>query len=143
MFTDAIELAVAVLGLGMVGFSIRQARAKGAAASLQMAAGGFLLMGASAIGIVGFVVGLVFSPMAWVGVGMLALAGVLFTVGQKVEAPSGKDKGSDEVTPSADEPAGEVTSGKGKGKGKKGAEDTASDGDLDDIEAILRKHGIE
>lgn len=140
MFTDAIELAVAILGLGLVVLSVRQARAKGWAASLQMAAGGFLLMGAAAIGIVGFVVGLVFSPMAWLGVGMLAVAGVLFATGQKLEAPSGKSKKTDSLTESAGGSKGEITpSPKGKGKSK-GA---TGDPELDDIEAILRRHGIE
>lgn len=137
MFTDAIEIAVAVVGLGLVALSVRQGRAKDWAASLQMAAGGFLLMGASAIGIVGFVVGLVFSPLAWIGVGMLALAGILFATGQKLEAPSGaKAKRTDEVG-AASGSAGEVSAGKGKSKASSG------DSEFDDIEAILRKHGIE
>ncbi|PSK99132.1 hypothetical protein CLV30_11833 [Haloactinopolyspora alba] len=147
MLTDAIEVAVAVVGLGLVVLSFRQGRAKGWAASLQMAAGGFLLMGASAIGVVEFVVGLVFSPLAWAGVGMLAIAGVLFTVGQKLEGPSGKkSKGTDEVPQSRDA-AGEVAEAPKteapKGKGKKKASESSGDSDLDDIEAILRKHGIE
>lgn len=118
--------------------SVRQARAKGWAASLQMAAGGFLLMGASAIGIVGFVAGLVFSPVAWVGVGMLAVAGLLFAAGQKLEVPKDSDKPG-AVTESGPAPKGAVDAGPKRG-GKKQA---AADPELDDIEAILRRHGIQ
>ncbi|SEF08765.1 hypothetical protein [Jiangella alba] len=138
MFTDAIEIAVAALGLGLVVLSVRQARAKGWAASLQMAAGGFLLMGASAIGIVGFVVGLVLSPMAWIGVGMLAVAGLLFVTGQKLEVPkdSAKPKSVGESGPA---PKGAVDAGPKKGK----KQQASGDPELDDIEAILRRHGIQ
>ncbi|WP_026877467.1 hypothetical protein [Jiangella gansuensis] len=136
MFTDAIEIAVAAVGLGLVVLSARQARTKGWAASLQLAAGGFLLMGAAAVGIVGFVVGLVFSPLAWVGVGMLALAGVLFAGGQKLEG-----RGSGAVAESGPAPKGAVDPApKRQPKGSKGS---AADPELDDIEAILRRHGIE
>lgn len=139
MFTDAIELAVAIAGLGLVIMAIRQAGAKGWAGSLQMAAGGFLLMGAAAIGIVGFVVGLVFSPLAWLGVASLAAAAGLFAVGQRLEGRSAPEA----VTERGAKPKGQVTQApkaKGKAKGGKAA---ASDPELDDIEAILRKHGIE
>ncbi|PZF84936.1 hypothetical protein [Jiangella anatolica] len=139
MFTDAIEIAVAALGLGLVVLSVRQARAKGWAASLQMAAGGFLLMGASAIGIVGFVVGLVLSPMAWIGVGMLAVAGLLFAAGQKLEVPKGSAKPS-AVGESGPAPKGAVDAGPKKGRKQQAA---AGDPELDDIEAILRRHGIQ
>lgn len=139
MFTDAIELTVAVLGLGLVVLSIKQGGTKGWAGSLQMAAGGFLLMGAAAVGMVGFVVGLVFSPLAWIGVGMLAAAGVLFTVGQRLEGSSAK---GGEVTESGKKPKGEVApSPKSESKGS--SKGSTGDDELDDIEAILRKHGIE
>lgn len=138
MFTDAIEIAVAILGLGLVVLSVRQARAKGWAASLQMAAGGFLLMGASAIGIVGFVAGLVLSPVAWIGVAMLGVAGLLFAAGQKLEVP--KDAKPGAVTESGPAPKGAVDSGPKRGKKQQAA---GGDPELDDIEAILRRHGIQ
>lgn len=140
MFTDAIEIAVAILGLGLVVLSVRQARAKGWAASLQMAAGGFLLMGASAIGIVGFIAGLVLSPVAWAGVIMLGIAGLLFTVGQKLEVPKGSAK-ADAVGESGPAPKGAVDAG--PKRGKKQQQSSTGDPELDDIEAILRRHGIQ
>lgn len=135
MFTDAIEIAVAALGLGLVVLSGRQARVKGWGASLQMAAGGFLLMGAAAVGIVGFIVGLVFSPLAWIGVGMLALAGVLFVSGQKLEGRGGPKPGV--VTEAPGQPKGAV-----EATPKRADKSAAGDSELDDIEAILRRHGI-
>ncbi|RIQ27350.1 hypothetical protein DY240_09770 [Jiangella rhizosphaerae] len=120
--------------------SVRQARAKGWAASLQMAAGGFLLMGASAIGIVGFVVGLVLSPMAWVGVGMLAAAGLLFAAGQKLEVPKASAT-ADAVGEAGPAPKGAVDAG--PRRGRKQQQSSTGDPELDDIEAILRRHGIQ
>ncbi|TDC47997.1 hypothetical protein E1212_22665 [Jiangella ureilytica] len=140
MFTDAIEIAVAALGLGLVVLSVRQARAKGWAASLQMAAGGFLLMGASAIGIVGFIAGLVFSPVAWIGVGLLAVAGLLFVTGQKLEVPKDSAKPG-AVGESGPAPKGAVDAGPKRGTKQQQA--SSGDPELDDIEAILRRHGIQ
>ncbi len=137
--TDAIEFAVAILGLGLVVLSVRQARAKGWAASLQMAAGGFLLMGASAIGIVGFIAGLVLSPVAWVGVGLLAVAGLLFAAGQKLEVPKGSAK-SRALSESGPAPKGAVDPAPKRGKKQQAP---ADDPETDDIEAILRRHGIQ
>lgn len=133
MFTDLIEIAVAVGGVGLVAWSVKQARAKGWSGSLQMAAAGFLLMGASAIGVVEFLVGIVLSPLAWLGVIALGIAGVLFVVGQGLE---GRGKGRPAVESDESEPRGAVESGKGKA-------DSATDDDLAEIEEILRRRGIE
>ncbi|WP_129665297.1 cellulose synthase [Phytoactinopolyspora endophytica] len=136
-----ISILVAVLGTGMVGLAIRELRTKGAAASMQMAAFGLLLVGSSAVGLVRFVTQLVFNPLAWVGVGLLSLAGVLFVVGQKLEGPSDKPKKTKEVDSSKEKPAVEpAPKRKGKDKDKASA---GGDDDFDDIEAILRKHGID
>lgn len=129
-----LSIAVAVLGTGMVAVAVREARGKGAAAALQMAAFGFLLIGASATGLVRLMTTLVFNPLAWMGVGFLCLAGVLFLVGQKIEGPSEKPKKAKQVEEPGKKPAVEPGS-KQKSQSK--------DDDFDDIEAILRKHGIE
>ena len=142
VFADIVSIAVAAAGVGLLVLAIRQARAKGAAAALQMAAGGFLLVGASAVGIVDFLVGVVLSPLGWLGIGSIALAGVLFVVGQKLEgrAPKGR-----EAVTEAGSGAGALTetpkpTSKPKGRGKPAA---STDDDMADIEALLRKHGIE
>lgn len=130
-----ISIAVAVLGAGMVAGAIREVRTKGAAAAFQLAAFGALLIGASATGLVRFMTTLVFNPLAWIGVGFLSLAAVLFVIGQKLEGPSEKPGKTKQVEGSGRRPAVDPAP-----KRKNAAQ---SDDDFDDIEAILRKHGIE
>jgi len=125
---DVISIAIAALGAGLVVLSVPRARSKGAAAALQLAAVGFLLMGASAVGIVGFVAGIALSPLAWLGIVSLALAGVLFVVGQRLEGRHSKRQ-----------PA--ATTGRAQ-KGQVAAKPAAAEEDFSDIEAILKKHGI-
>jgi hypothetical protein len=124
---DAISIAIAAVGAILVALSIRRARSKGAAAALQQAAVGFLLVGASAIGIVGFLAGIALSPLAWLGIVSLALAGVLFIVGQRLEGRRPTRQAVKTGRPTK----GEVT-----------AKAPAADDDFSDIEAILKKHGI-
>jgi membrane protein implicated in regulation of membrane protease activity len=124
---DAISIAIAAVGAVLVALSIRRARSKGAAAALQQAAVGFLLMGASAIGIVGFLAGIALSPLAWLGIVSLALAGILFVVGQRLEGRQPTRRAATTGRPTK----GEVT-----------AKAPAAEDDFSDIEAILKKHGI-
>lgn len=127
MLQDAISIAIAAVGAVLVALSIRRARSKGAAAALQQAAVGFLLLGASAIGIVGFLAGIALSPLAWLGIVSLALAGVLFVLGQRLEGRQPTRQAAKTGRPTK----GEVT-----------AKAPAADDDFSDIEAILKKHGI-
>jgi apolipoprotein N-acyltransferase len=124
---DVISIAIAAIGAGLVVVSVRRARSKGAAAALQLAAVGFLLMGASAIGIVGFLAGIALSTLAWLGIISLALAAVLFVVGQRVEGP---------------QPAGRAAATARATKGEVTTKAPVEEDDFSDIEAILKKHGI-
>jgi hypothetical protein len=124
---DVISIAIAAIGAGLVVVSVRRARTKGAAAALHLAAIGFLLMGASAIGIVGFLAGIALSPLAWLGIVSLALAGVLFVVGQRLEGR---------------QPTRPAATTRRPAKGEVTAKAPAAEDDFSDIEAILRKHGI-
>lgn len=100
---------------------------------------------------------LVFKPTVWAGVGVLALAVVLFVVtriaGRRSGVRSGggsrevtRPGGAPAVAPSASTaalgPGGrtEGTSGAKQGKRKAGADDGLSD--FKDVEEILRRHGI-
>jgi hypothetical protein len=130
---DLIAIGVAAVGAGLVGLSVRQARSKGWAASLQLAAGGFLLMGASAIGFVEFLAGIVFSPLAWLGVVGLGISGVLFVAGQRLEGRAPKSARKQVRSASGGEALPAAPSRKSG----------AVDDDLADIEAILKKHGIQ
>lgn len=139
MLTNLIELAVALGGGGMVALAVKQAPQKGWAGSLQMAAGGFLLIGAAAIGIIGFLAGLVLNPLAWLGIVALGIAGVLFVAGQRLEGRSAGRK-------AADAPDGTATKAV-RGKQAKAVEgkkaQPAVDDDMAEIEEILRRHGIQ
>jgi membrane protein implicated in regulation of membrane protease activity len=139
MLTNLIELAVALGGGGMVALAVKQARQKGWAGSLQMAAGGFLLIGAAAIGIIGFLAGLVLNPLAWLGIVALGIAGVLFVAGQRLEGRSAGRK-------AAGAPDGTATKAV-KGKQAKAVEgkkaQPAVDDDMAEIEEILRRRGIQ
>jgi hypothetical protein len=126
---DLISIAVAAGGVGLVALAVRQARSKGWAGSLQLAAGGFLLMGASAIGIVGFLAGIVLSPLAWLGVVALGLAGVLFIAGQRLEGRTPK--------------AADRQAVKRRPQTAVEAKPPAVDDDMAEIEEILRRHGIQ
>lgn len=135
MLSDLIAIAVAVGGGGLVAVAIKQARAKGWAGSLQMAAAGFLLMGAAAIGIVGFLAGIVLNPLAWLGVISLGVAGVLFAVGQRLEGRAAA-KGKPAVDSGKQQSAQpEAVEGRKR--------ESAIDEDMAEIEEILRRHGIE
>ncbi|MGH8823432.1 MAG: hypothetical protein ACRDVN_03020 [Jiangellaceae bacterium] len=129
MLQDLISIAVAAGGAGLVALAVRRSRSTGWAGSLQLASIGFLLMGASAIGVVGFLAGIVLSPLAWLGVIALAIAGVLFVVGQRLEG-RGRRGGAVE----GKQPPGRAVAAKPAAD---------ADDDLADIEAILRKHGIQ
>jgi hypothetical protein len=124
---DVISIAIAALGVGLVALSVRRTRSKGAAGAMQLAALGFLLVGASAVGVVSFVAGIALSPLAWLGIVSLALAGVLFVVGQRLEGRQ---------SPRQAESTGRTA------KGELAKKSPPAEEDFSDIEAILKKHGI-
>ena len=88
--------------------------------------------------IAGWAVRLVFSPLVWAGIMLAGVSVVLFGVsaamrrrgvgGRKADGTKEKSLPADRSTPPARPPA---------------AKGTADDDDMDDIEAILRKHGIQ
>lgn len=139
MLTDAIEIAVAVGGAGTIVLAFRQAKSKGWAGSLQMMAVGLLLIGASAVGIVGFLAGIVLNPLKWLGVVAMGLGAVLFIAGQRLEGKrglAGRDKSEDETSSKKSAKPKEV-------EDKKQDSAAGTDDDMSDIEDILRRHGIE
>ncbi|MBD0292146.1 MAG: hypothetical protein ICV70_01050 [Jiangellaceae bacterium] len=126
MLQDAVSIAVAAVGAVLILLALRRAKSKGWASALQLAAGGFLLVGAAAVGIVEFLAGVALSPLAWAGIAALAVAAVLFVVGQRLEPR----RAARTAKPDASRPASRPVTA------------TAEDEDFSDIEAILKKHGI-
>jgi membrane protein implicated in regulation of membrane protease activity len=105
-----------------------------------MAAGGFLLMGAAAIGIIGFLAGLVLNPLAWLGIVSLGIAGVLFVTGQRLEGRSPGREAKGAADGARDKPA--VKGKQAKAVEGKKAQPTVDD-DMAEIEDILRRRGIQ
>ena len=145
MLTDLIAIAVAVGGGGMIFTAFRQAKTKGWAGSLQMMAGGLLLIGAAAIGIVGFIAGIALNPLKWLGVVAMGLGAAMFVAGQRLEGNRGilrrRDK-ADRESSAADKPAKPAKPKQVEGR-KSDSAMAGMDEDMAEIEEILRRRGID
>ncbi|MCZ7461411.1 hypothetical protein [Streptomyces sp. WMMC940] len=150
MIAETICAAVSAAGLGIAAVAAYRKRFLTAA---RIAAYALVPLGLVLTGVVEWAAGTVFSPTAWVGVGVLGAAFGLFMTTRAVErrrlarASAEDGAGPRPVAPSASAPAvgraGRPTAGSGgaaKAKGKPSAAGT--DDDFSDIEAILKKHGI-
>jgi hypothetical protein len=132
-----ISMAVTVLGL--VG-SWAAAKRRGAASGLRGAAWSLVPLGAYLTGLTKFLSDLVFSPVKWAGVAVLALGGVLYaTSGVMLRrgvdaAPADRRGGS-----GGDAPKGAPAGGTPKAVDKRAP---GIDSDLAEIEQILKNRGI-
>jgi hypothetical protein len=149
---QALGITLTLLGL-VVSFLLWKRR--GAAAGLRGVAWSLLPAAAGLTGtlrllwqigdsVVNWAVRLVFSPVVWLGIVLAGVSAVLFGVSAAMRSrASGAADGTSK--PASELPA-DRSARKAKGpsgapaKGK--AQPAAQDDDLDDIEAILRKHGI-
>ena len=102
------------------------------------------------VGIVGILVGLMFNPLVWAGVVLAGLMVVLYVasglmksrgIGVKPGARP-QDKAQPEGAPAAAE-SGQPDAGQVNAPQPKQAKKDDGDENFDDIEALLRKHGIE
>ncbi len=139
---QAVGLTLTVLGLAL---SVLLWRRRGAASGLRAAAWALLPLAAALTGVLRLVwevtdsvltwaTRLVFSPTVWIGIAVTGVAAGLFAVsGLLRRRTSRKSPRSDASLPAtrSSAPAAQQPSGSG-----------AADDDMDDIEAILRKHGI-
>ena len=85
--------------------------------------------------VVSWAVRLVFSPMVWLGVAMAGLSLVLFAVSAAMRARGVGSKSRSK--PDDDQPEALP-----RQRSSRRAEPAVQDKDMEDIEAILRKHGI-
>jgi hypothetical protein len=149
---QALGITLTLLGL-VVSFLLWKRR--GAAAGLRGVAWSLLPAAAGLTGtlrllwqigdsVVNWAVRLVFSPVVWLGIVLAGVSAVLFGVSAAMRSrASGAAEGTRKPAP---ELPADRSSRKAKGpsgapaKGK--AQPATQDDDLDDIEAILRKHGI-
>jgi hypothetical protein len=129
--------------VGLV-LSVLVGRRRGAAAGLR-AAGWSLLPAAAGLtgtlrliweigdSIVSWAVRLVFSPVVWLGIALAGASLVLFAVSAAMRARGVGSRQPSRATPDKALP---------RERSSKAAEPAVQDKDMDDIEAILRKHGI-
>ncbi|GFH38631.1 hypothetical protein [Streptomyces pacificus] len=150
MLAETICAAVSAAGLGVAAVAAYRKRFLAAA---RIAGYALVPLGLVLTGVVEWAAGTVFSPTAWVGVGLLGAAWGLFLATRAVErrrlarASAADGSGPRAAAPSASAPAlggaarGAVQPGSSpKPKGKQSA--AGADDDFSDIEAILKKHGI-
>jgi hypothetical protein len=140
----ALGLTVTLLGLAA---SFVLARRRGAAAGLRLAGWSLLPLAAALTGllrVIGVVVDavvvwagrLVFSPVVWAGVVLAGVAVLMILAAGVLRARQGPGK------PAAPVRGKDTSKGGAKDPARDPASNAAGDEDMDDIEAILRRHGI-
>ena len=134
-FLFSISLAVTVLGL--VG-SWAAVRKRGVASGMRGAAWSLVPLGAYLTGLTKFLADLVFSPVKWAGVIVLALGAVLYMTSGVMLRKGG---GTSEVESEPKKKAQRAPSG-GAPKGAIEKRQPATDPDLAEIEQILKNRGI-
>ncbi|WP_171170225.1 hypothetical protein [Streptomyces sp. I05A-00742] len=151
MLTSTVCAAVSAGGLGI---ALLTAYRKRFLAATRIAAFALIPIGLVMTGIIDWVTDLVFKPTVWAGFGVLALSALLFLVSRAAERRTGGRS-----VPAADRPDALApgASAPSLGAGRQGGADRAkaapkaapktkgrknSGGEFDDIEAILKKHGI-
>jgi hypothetical protein len=133
----AISLGITVLGL-VISWGVY--RRRGAAPGLRGAALSLVPLAAAMTGVTGFVVDLAFSPAKWAGVGVAALAVMLYlTSGVMLSRRAGSASARGETGG----PQETKAAGKRGAKAPKAVEPAANaDPEMAEIEAILRNRGI-
>ncbi|MCA1219394.1 hypothetical protein [Streptomyces sp. 8L] len=152
MIAETICAAVSAAGLGIAAVTAYRKRFLTAT---KIAAFALVPIGLAMTGVVKWVAHTAFSPTAWAGFGVLAIAVVLFLITRAVDRRSGmtrkerrqaaKAQRRDAVAPAASAPslgAGSKQAAQAADAAQpKGATRQKPD-DFSDIEAILKKHGI-
>lgn len=143
MLTETVCAAVSAGGLGI---ALLTAYRKRFLTATRIAAYSLIPIGLVMTGIVKAVTKLAFDPVAWVGVGILALSALLFLAskaagrrgtGSRKERKAMAAARDDAVAPAALPGSAQTPErSKSKARPKSGGED------FSDIEAILKKHGI-
>ena len=159
---QALGITLSILGM-VISFLLWKRR--GAAAGLRGVAWSLLPAAAGLTGtlrllweigdsIVNWAVRLVFSPAVWAGIVLAGVSVMLFAVSAAMRSRGAGSSGERSATSGAKsdrrtgasalpaERSSEAAKPGGKPAGKRGARADADDDDMDDIEAILRKHGI-
>ncbi|MFD7315438.1 hypothetical protein [Streptomyces sp. NPDC056730] len=148
MIAETICSAVSAAGLGIAAITAYRKRFL---AATRIAAYALVPVALAMTGIVKWAASTAFSPMAWAGFGVLAVAWLLFMTTRAVERRRGgtrkerraaaKAARQGAVEPAASAPSlGPGTRPAAQSKAKESAAKPGDD--FSDIEAILKKHGI-
>ena len=143
---QALGVTLTAVGLLLSGLVWRR---RGAASGLRGVAWSLLPLAAALIGLLRVVwevadsvsswaVRLVFSPVVWAGVVVAGVSVVLFVVSGCLRRRSPKPTRAERRAARAGDQPAAVTGD----RSRPGATPAVKDDDMDDIEAILRKHGI-
>ncbi|WP_330176746.1 hypothetical protein OG875_26550 [Streptomyces sp. NBC_01498] len=153
MIAETICSAVSAAGLGIAAITAYRRRFL---AATRIAAYALVPVALVMTGVIDWLADKAFSPTAWVGVGLLALAWTLFATTRMVERRAGvgsrKERRAaaraarrDAVEPAASAPSlgasAAPASRPEKNRAKKSGTTNPAD-DFSDVEAILKKHGI-
>jgi hypothetical protein len=137
----AISLAITALGL-VASYGV--AKRRGTASGLRGAAWSVVPLAATLTGVTEFVTDLVFSPAKWVGVALAGLAVVLYVVSGAMLRRGAADGGGRRGVAG---PLGGAPRGQAGGARQRAVEKSsgapAMDPDLQEIEEILRRRGIQ
>ncbi|MFF8386635.1 hypothetical protein ACF053_23705 [Streptomyces kanasensis] len=141
MLAETICTAVAAAGLGVAAVTAYRRRLR---AAVRVTAYALVPLGLVLTGTVRWLAGTAFSPAAWVGFGLLGASWLMFAGTRIAEHRAGGGRGRRGAA-AADGP-GAVARGAARpplDAGARPGKATAAPGDdFDEIEAILRKHGI-
>ncbi|RMI42638.1 hypothetical protein [Streptomyces triticirhizae] len=137
MLTGTVCTLLSVAGLGV---SLLVARRRRYATAMRLAALSLVPVGLAMTGILRLIINMTFNPVAWVGVGVLGFAVLLFLSARLADrgrrgAPAAEPGTPPVAAKGASTPALPAT-------GRKGAQAAGGADDFSDIEAILKKHGI-
>ncbi|MFI5755720.1 hypothetical protein [Streptomyces sp. NPDC051569] len=148
MIAETIGAALSAAGLGVAAITAYRKRFLAAA---RITAYALVPIALVMTGIVKWAAHTAFSPVAWAGFGVLAIAWLLFLTTRALERRGGRSRKERKAAEKAArrgvvEPAASVPSlGPGTGQAarpKAEPEPARSGDDFRDIEAILKKHGI-
>ncbi|WP_030907317.1 hypothetical protein [Streptomyces sp. NRRL F-5126] len=152
MIAETICAAVSAAGLGIAAVTAYRKRFLTAT---KIAAYSLVPIGLAMTGVVKWVAHTAFSPTAWAGFGVLAIAALLFLVSRAVDRRSGMSRkerreaakaaaGREAVAPGASAPSLGAGGGRPAAQARAAAQpkDAGKPEDFSDIEAILKKHGI-
>ncbi|MEU2157528.1 hypothetical protein ABZ532_21345 [Streptomyces sp. NPDC019396] len=147
MLAETICSAAAAAGLGIAAVTAYRKRYLTAA---RIAAYALVPLGLVLTGAVGWLAGTAFSPVAWLGVGLLGLSWVLFSTTRRMERRALEKQAQEDPAIPGSETAGKQSGqispgrrGKPVKRSKQSTTGAAAGGDdFSDVEAILKKHGI-